>query len=287
MSGPTVALLDSGVGGLSVLGAVTAALPGASILYLADFEGLPYGAKSDAALAERLAGLQARLEREAPLDALVVACNTASTLALEALRAGAGYPVVGTVPPIKTAAEVSRSGVVGLLATAATVRRPYVERLIAEHAAHCRVIRVAAPGLVALAEAALRGRPPEAAAVAAELAAFRAPEAAGLDAVALGCTHFPLIVETLDATLPGVRWLDAAPAIARQLCRVLAPRLAGRPTAAEQVAAAPLRRFLFTGPEAGVAALRPALAGYGFTEVRPLGRAPSSPAGRPTECRAG
>lgn len=276
-SPPLVALLDSGVGGLSVLRAVTAALPGARILYLADFAGLPYGARSDAELAERLVGLQRRLEAEAAvaggaLDALVVACNTASTLALEALRAGTAYPVVGTVPPIKTAAALSASGVIGLLATRATVRRPYVDRLIAEHAAHCRVVRIGAAGLVPLAEQALRGRPPEPAAIARELAGFGEAAAAGLDAVALGCTHYPLILEALAAALPpAVRWIDAGPAVARQLCRVLGPRAEVAP---EQDADTPSgqgeRLFLFTGPGDDVAALRPALAGYGFTGLRPL-----------------
>lgn len=270
--GLTVALLDSGVGGLSVLRAVTAALPGADLLYLADFAGLPYGARSDEELAERLVSLQRRLVAvagpEAPPAALVVACNTASTLALEALRAEAAFPVVGTVPPIKTAAELTASGVIGLLATRATVRRPYVDRLIAEHAAACRVIRIGAAGLVPLAEAALRGRPPAPEAVAAELAGFLASEAAGLDAVALGCTHYPLLTEALSACLaPTVRWIDASPAIARQLCRVLAPRLAAPAVAGQRP---PRRVFLFTGPEAGLEGLAPALADYGFGELRPL-----------------
>ncbi|SMF02377.1 glutamate racemase [Tistlia consotensis] len=281
-AGLTIALLDSGVGGLSVLRAMTAALPDADILYLADFAGLPYGAKSDAELAGRLVGLQRRLAAEAaseaPLDALVVACNTASTLALEALRAEAGFPVVGTVPPIKTAAEMTRSGVIGLLATAATVRRPYVDRLIAEHAARCRVVRVGAAGLVPLAEAALRGSPPDPEAVARELAPLAVAE--GLDAVALGCTHYPLLAGVLAAALPGVaHWIDAAPAIARQLCRVLAPRLAAGTDGVE--GETPRRRFLFTGPAAGIEGLAPALAGYGFAEARPLGRADSLPPSSP------
>jgi glutamate racemase len=262
-----------------VLRAVTAALPAARILYLADFAGLPYGARSDEELAERLVGLQRRLEAEAKthaggagLDALVVACNTASTLALEALRAGTAYPVVGTVPPIKTAAALSASGVIGLLATQATVRRPYVDRLIAEHAAHCSVVRVGAAGLVPLAEQALRGHPPAPAAVARELAPFGEAAAAGLDAVALGCTHYPLIVEALAAALPpAVQWIEAGPAVARQLCRVLGPALEQRGAAAETPAAWGERQFLFTGPGDDVAALRPALAGYGFTGLLPLG----------------
>ncbi|MEX0759724.1 MAG: glutamate racemase, partial [Tistlia sp.] len=112
----------------------------------------------------------------------------------------------------------------------------------------------------------LRGSPPAPAAVAEALAPFREPAAEGLDAVALGCTHFPLIVEALAAALPpGVRWLDAAPAIARQLCRVLEGR--GVATEAPPPGA---RSFLFTGPSATVQALRPALAGYGFTLAQPL-----------------
>lgn len=265
-----VALIDSGVGGLSVLRHVTEALPGAGILYLADFDGLPYGGRSDAELAERLVGLQRRLVAQASPDALVVACNTASTLALEALRDAADFPIVGTVPPIKTAADVTRSGVIGLLATEATVRRPYVDRLIAAHAAHCRVIRAGSAGLVPLAEAALRGTAPDPEAIARELAPFLSEAARGLDVVALGCTHYPLIAEALAAALPpGVRWLDAAPAIARQLLRVLDGRGTGAPAASSAVA--PDRTFLFTGPPASVEPLLPALRGFGFNAVRPLG----------------
>ena len=152
-----ILFFDSGVGGLSVLEPTLKLLPNAPVVYCADSAGFPYGKKSDAELASRIPALLGRLvERYHPRLA-VIACNTASTIALEHVRSALDLPVVGTVPAIKPAAEISKSRVIGVLGTEATVRQPYVDDLAAKFAADCTIIRHGSPELVELAKAKLGG----------------------------------------------------------------------------------------------------------------------------------
>ena len=151
-----ILFFDSGVGGLSILAPARALLPTAPIVYAADSAGFPYGTKSEAEIAARVPALLGRLvERYRPRLA-VIACNTASTIALAPVRAALDIPVVGTVPAIKPAALLSRSRVFGVLGTDATVRQPYVDRLAAEHGADCTVLRHGSAALVQLAEGGAR-----------------------------------------------------------------------------------------------------------------------------------
>ncbi|HEU4704288.1 MAG TPA: glutamate racemase, partial [Sphingomicrobium sp.] len=150
---------DSGVGGLSVLGPTRALLASAPLVYVADNAGFPYGERSESDIASRIPALLGRVvERFRPRLA-VIACNTASTIALDTVRSALDLPVVGTVPAIKPAAELSKSRVIGVLGTQATVRQPYVDDLAARFAADCTVIRHGSPELVELAEARLAGEP--------------------------------------------------------------------------------------------------------------------------------
>ncbi len=218
MSGP-ILIFDSGVGGLSVVKALREQMPGAPLAYVCDNAALPYGTKADAWLVQRIVQVCRAAVATSGARVLVVACNTASTLALEALRAAVPIPVVGTVPAIKPAAALSRSGVIGLLATSATVTRPYTDTLIHDFAGHCTVVRVAADGLVEQAERLLAGEPVDDAVIDAGLAPlWRAPT---LDTVVLGCTHFPLLRDRLDARAPRrVGWVDSGSAIARRVAQV-------------------------------------------------------------------
>lgn len=156
MSRP-VLFFDSGVGGLSVLAAVKKALPEAPILYVADNGGFPYGTKSEEEIATRVPALLGRLVERYDPALLVIACNTASTIALPFIRSALQIPVVGTVPAIKPAALLSKSHVFGVLGTEATIRQPYVDHLSEEFASDCTVIRQGSANLVTLAEAKLRG----------------------------------------------------------------------------------------------------------------------------------
>ena len=252
MSGPLL-VFDSGVGGLSVVAAMRQRMPQAALAYVCDNAMLPYGTKQDAWLVARCVAVCEAAVAASGATALVVACNTASTLALEALRERLAIPVVGTVPAIKPAAALSQSGHLALLATSATVNRPYTRRLIERYAGHCQVRRLAADPLVAQAEAWLAGDALDTGVIEACLAPlWQEPE---LDTVVLGCTHFPLLREALAAAAPRpLTWVDSGDAIARRVAQVVSPLpLASGPQTAWLTREAPR--------------LTPALARFGFADV--------------------
>jgi glutamate racemase len=253
-------IFDSGVGGLSVLRAVRRLLPEAPVIYAADNAGLPYGSKSEAEIAARVAGLLGRLTERYRPRLVTIACNTASTIALGMVREVLEVPIVGTVPAIKPAAAMTRSGVIGLLGTAATIRQGYVDRLEAEFAADKRLLRHAAPALVAAAEASLRGGTVDPVVFAEAAEGIRSqPDGAQVDTVVLACTHFPLLAEGLSAAFgPGVKLVDGADGIARRiasLCEGQAWRRVEPDVA------------LFTRAGDDLAALGPALAAEGLQRV--------------------
>jgi glutamate racemase len=250
-------MIDSGIGGLSVLDDVRGLLPAVDISYVADNAGFPYGTKSEMAVATRVCALLGRLtERLAP-DLIVIACNTASTIALAHARAVLDVPVVGTVPAIKPAAERSASRVIGVLGTLATVRQPYVDQLSADHASDCIVLRHGSALLVELAEARLRGAAVTAADVAGELAGLTAqPGGTRIDQVVLACTHFPLLADLLAAAAPAyMGFLDGGPGIARRVAHLLGDK--GHQGSGGG-------RAIFTRMSEEVDALAPALHRYGL-----------------------
>jgi len=213
-----ILFFDSGVGGLSVLAPTRALLPNAPIVYAADSAGFPYGKKSEAELATRVPALLGRLvERFRPRLA-VIACNTASTIALDHARAALDLPVVGTVPAIKPAAEMSKTRVIGVLGTEATVRQPYVDDLAAKFANDCTIIRYGSPDLVELAEAKLAGESVGVDRVRVTAhPMFEAPDGDRIDTVVLACTHFPLLQDELRASFPDVAYVDGGAGIARRI----------------------------------------------------------------------
>jgi glutamate racemase len=209
---------DSGVGGLSVLGPTLNLLPNAPIVYAADSAGFPYGKRSEAEIASRVPALLGRLVERFHPRLAVIACNTASTIALEHVRSALDLPVVGTVPAIKPAAEMSKSRVIGVLGTEATVRQPYVDDLAAKFAADCTIIRHGSPELVELAEAKLAGEDVSVEEVrAATQPMFDMPHGERIDTVVLACTHFPLLEDELRRAFPNVSYVDGGPGIARRI----------------------------------------------------------------------
>ena len=212
-------LFDSGVGGLSVLAEVRAALPNAPIVYVADNGGFPYGTKTEAEISARVPALLGRLAERYRPRLIVIACNTASTIALAGVRAALDLPIVGTVPAIKPAAERSQSRVIGVLGTNATVRQPYVDDLSAKFASDCRVLRHGSAELVQLAEASLRGEPTPDSAYAGVMAGlFDQQGGDRMDVIVLACTHFPLVADRLAAAAPHpVEFVDGAKGIARRV----------------------------------------------------------------------
>jgi glutamate racemase len=191
-------LFDSGVGGLSVLGELRRALPDAPVIYAADFAGLPYGTKTEAEVAARVCGLLGRMAERYQPRLICIACNTASTIALGMVRDVLEIPIVGTVPAIKPAALASKSGVIGLLGTQATIRQPYVDKLEAEFAHNKTLLRFGAPDLVQEAERKLRGEAVNRDVLkSALLGLHEQDQGAKIDQLVLGCTHFPLLADEL------------------------------------------------------------------------------------------
>ncbi|MBL0915913.1 MAG: glutamate racemase [Sphingopyxis sp.] len=217
-----ILFFDRGLGGLSVLGPTRALLPTAPIVYAADYAGLPYGQKSDVELAARVPALLGRLVERYQPRLVVIACNTASTIALTHVRAALDVPIVGTVPAIKPAAEMTKTGVIGVLGTEATVRQPYVDDLSAKFAAGKTVLRHGSPGLVTGAEAKLRGDPIDPTAIERAVAGLRnQPGGEKLDVIVLACTHFPLLQQELQAEAgPDVTLIDGAAGIARRIAHL-------------------------------------------------------------------
>ena len=255
-----ILLFDSGVGGLSVLREVRKVLPQAPVIYAADNAGLPYGTKTEVEIASRVAGLLGRMTERLKPRLVCIACNTASTIALGMVRDVLEVPIVGTVPAIKPAAALTRTGVIGLFGTEATIRQGYVDRLEAEFAADKRLLRHAAPELVEAAEARLRGLPVDPAVFALATEGLRAlADGAPIDTVVLACTHFALIVDDLaQAFGAGVTFVDGATGIARRIAFLTQ----GQPWQRTMP-----DRALFTreGPE--LAELAPALAREGLVEI--------------------
>jgi len=255
---------DSGVGGLSVLRHARALLPSAPVIYVADSAGYPYGTKSEAEIAARVPALLGRLAERFDPRLIVIACNTASTIALAAVRSALDVPIVGTVPAIKPAAEISRTRAIGVLGTDATVRQPYVDDLAARFASDCLVLRHGSAELVDLAEAALRGETPPPERLRAILAGlFEQPGGERLDVIVNACTHFPLLEAQLAAAAPlPVQFVDGGPGIARRIASLTAGQRwpdAARPGTA-----------ICTRVDSETTALRPALASFGLDEIESL-----------------
>ena len=214
-----ILIFDSGVGGLTVLAEVRKLLPDAPVIYAADTAGLPYGEKTEAQIAARVAGLLGRLAERFDPRLIVIACNTASTIALGMVRDVLEVPIVGTVPAIKPAAAMTKTGVIGLLGTEATIRQAYVDNLEREFAQGKALLRHGAPALVEAAEAKLRGAPVDPAVVARAVEGLRGqPHGGQIDTVVLACTHFPLLESELAAAFgPDVRFIHGAEGIARRV----------------------------------------------------------------------
>jgi glutamate racemase len=257
-------IFDSGVGGLSVLAAIRDLLPGAPVVYAADSAGYPYGTRRPAEIEARVPALLGRLAERFDPELIVIACNTASTIALDAVRAALDLPVVGTVPAIKPAAALSKTRTIGVLGTEATVRQPYVDRLSAEFAADCAVLRHGSAELVDLVESSLRGETPDPAVLRRSLdGLFEQRGGEDIDTIVLACTHFPLVEDELANAAPRpVAFVDGKEGIARRTAWLT--RHLDWPGSPEEGIA------LFTGRDADVEAYRPGLARYGLTRVERL-----------------
>ncbi len=250
-----IGIFDSGVGGLSVLRAVRAQMPAQPVIFFGDQAHVPYGPRSlqevrgfSLAVARFLLAQGARL--------IVVACNTASAAALHELRAAFPHvPIVGMEPAVKPAAEQTRSGVVGVLATPATFQGALYASVVERFAGGVQILQDTCPGLVTRIEAGdLRG---PATRLILERA-LRPMLEAGIDTVVMGCTHYPFVIPLIQEIAgPGVRVIDPAPAVARQIGRLLQAH--NWLAAADDPPAAP--RFITSGDPQALAGLLPTLLG--------------------------
>lgn len=215
-----IGLFDSGVGGLTVLGEVMRQLPEWDTLYLADNAHCPYGPRPAAEIRALSEGITRYLLGQG-CRCIVLACNSASAVALQHLRARfPGLPFVGMVPAVKPAAALTRSGTVGVLATPTTLSGQLLSDVIERCAGQVRVLSRECPGLVEQIEAGdLEGPRTEALL----RQALEPLLAAGADVIALGCTHYPFLTPLIRRLVgPDVRLLDPSEAVARQVRRVLA-----------------------------------------------------------------
>jgi glutamate racemase len=240
-----IGVFDSGVGGLSVLSEVRRALPGEKLIYLADQAHVPYGSRSLEKVQSYARGItEYLLAREARL--IVVACNTASAAALHALRETyPRVPFVGMEPAVKPAAERTRSGVVGVLATPATFQGALYASVVERFAREVTVLQDTCHGLVEEIEDGQLDSPHTHRIL---QRALQPMLAQGIDTIVLGCTHYPFVIPRIrEIAGPGVRVIDPAPAVARQVVRVLEARGLGVAQGLEGET-----RFLTTGSPGGL-----------------------------------
>jgi len=256
-----ILIFDSGVGGLTVYDALQALLPDAPVIYAADLAGLPYGTKSEAQIAARVAGLLGRMAERFQPRLACIACNTASTIALGMVRDVLEIPIVGTVPAIKPAASLTCTGTIGLIGTEATIRQAYVDRLENEFANGTRLLRIAAPDFVSLAETKLRGAAVDLTpihAIADRLHAM--PGGDAIDTLVLACTHFPLLADELRAVFGrDVALVDGANGIARRIVHLLGN---------QEFSGSGAKRFVVTGPLEQATGLETALGARGFAPAQ-------------------
>jgi glutamate racemase len=225
---PKILVIDSGLGGLTVLREIVRTRPDAHYVYAADDAFFPYGHHSEDEIIARVVPLVGELIAAHRPDLVVIACNTMSVSVLAPLRAAYDTPFVGTVPAIKPACAASTTKRVSVLGTKATVKREYTKALIRDHAKACTVTLVGSANLASLAEAALGGAAIADHDILAEIAPCFVDDAGAnlrTDAVVLACTHYPLLLDRLVTLAPWpVAWIDPAPAIARRVADLLGPR---------------------------------------------------------------
>lgn len=221
---PAILFFDSGVGGLSIYNEVKQLLPDCHYLYCFDNAFFPYSEKSEQDIVQRTSLICQQINLQYPLDLIVIACNTASTVVLPHLRSIFTIPIVGTVPAIKPAAQISQTQHIGLLATKGTVKRQYVADLVKNYAPHCQVEMLGSTFLVEMAERKLNGFSVDLVALCYELRSWQSIN--NLDTVILGCTHFPLIKQEIQHCLPQVKYfIDSGKAIATRVNSLLNDKL--------------------------------------------------------------
>lgn len=220
-SKPKALIFDSGVGGLSVCDAIKQKLD-ITIEFISDTDFFPYGNKEPDIIINRVTTLLEKEVAKKQPDIIVIACNTASTLALEPARQLISKPIVGVVPAIKTASQLTQSNCIGLLATPRTVNGIYTDQLIKEFAEDVTVIKLGSAELVETIEQHINGGKLDTRLVHSLVEQMESTaQPKEIDTVVLGCTHFPLIRDVFVSIKPDWQWIDSGDAIARRVAHLL------------------------------------------------------------------
>jgi glutamate racemase len=245
----SIVFFDSGVGGLPYLAQARALLPGATLHYLADDAGFPYGTKAPRVVKELLLDRVRRLRARLMPEVLVIACNTASQIGLDALRkAHPDFSIIGTVPAIKPAASSSRTRCIGVLATERTVIDPYIDDLIARYASDLDVIKVPAQDLVSFVEHDYLDSTEKERRSAVE-PYLRILLDRGVDRIILACTHFLHLEKDFEACAAsmgasGLEIIDSRLGVAKRLAQIVTEIEGGD---VQKITPASPGRFLLTG----------------------------------------
>lgn len=219
-SPPKIGILDSGVGGLSVLREIHQLLPDADIHYVGDSAWCPYGTKEPSVIVERVVTITDYLLGKG-VEIIVIACNSATIHAVGSLRATYPIPIVGMEPAVKPAAALTRSGVIGVLATEASIAGEKFHRLVTDHANGVKVITRPCPRFVELVEAGILSGPEAEEAVREATAPLID---SGADVFVLGCTHYPFLRRLVEEFAPdGSHVVDTGPAVAKRVASLLEP----------------------------------------------------------------
>lgn len=219
----SILVFDSGSGGLTVAAEIKNKIPNIRLSYVSDSGFFPYGKKPHDILKKRILNVISKASSVSQPDIIVIACNTASTIALDLLRAKLNIPIVGVVPAIKPAASLSKSKVVMVLGTNTTVNSNYVKMLITDFAIGCKVLVEDSEALVLASEQKLLGNAFVPDIVTQEIKRiFNNPNALHTDVLVLACTHFPLINTEIKNALPRhITVIDSGLAIANRICSLL------------------------------------------------------------------
>lgn len=216
-----ILIFDSGVGGLSVFQEILTQVANVDCFYLFDNAYFPYGELEDQFLIKRLTELLLSFVKKQSVDLIIIACNSASTVALHSLRSSFSIPVVGVVPAIKPAALRTKNGVIGLLATPATIKRDYTNLLIDEFASNVEILKIGSTALVQLAEDKLQGIPVDKKQLRLILFPYLSADKKP-DTLVLGCTHFPLLKEEIASCFSDdIELVDSGAAIAKRVYQLL------------------------------------------------------------------
>ena len=260
---PTIVVFDSGVGGLSVYDEVRRLLPNAHYLYIFDNAAFPYGEKEAEFIVDRVVKIIGSISQHYKVALAIIACNTASTISLPSLRARFHFPVVGVVPAIKPAAQLTRNGVIGLLATKGTINREYTHELVAQFAEGCQVKMIGAAILVQLAEKKLYQQAIDIVQIKEAIEPWLSLDTQP-DTIILGCTHFPLLKQELAMVFPkGTAFVDSGAAIARRSLWLVGQSKVTNLSLEENLA-------FCTAKDARTALLLPILRQYGFQRLEYL-----------------